>query len=402
MNTIVGSKTLGTELNGVQISSLNKCTLATRQEKITYIAKCMFQGIPSEKRSECMDVTIIIFAFMDVCAIGPGVGAAYVVGGAALMGPVGWGMGAGLVFLASIEAGRRAHHNIPLILASPEYEAYKQQRQLIRRNAMVKQLIDEDEILKHFKCPITNDLPIIPVNDTPPSNVAEYEHRMTYEYSAVIERIEKRNGAPFYRGELPFTKSRLYFDYFHAMTIVMRLSKILASINLKGPMDEEYGQDGRDHRIIFPEVVSLKPEDLSKRKDLQYARKKCIERRERSRIALDRHVENPAYQPPTLDIYREFRIQRPSEQELKRRVDELHAEIPQISEIEVKERSERVAEVYKAKNEFISHGRFAKKITPIRLGPIDWWKVNCRNHKPLIECSADVVSAQQIEDVFPD
>lgn len=94
----------------------------------------------------------------------------------------------------------------------------------LRRNEMIKytskwSVLKHDDVLKHFVCPITKDLPICPMRAP---------NYVTYDGDSLEDMLDHGIIPP--KSHKLFDKTDLTFDYSHANTITMRIREIVNAI----------------------------------------------------------------------------------------------------------------------------------------------------------------------------
>jgi hypothetical protein len=137
---------------------------------------------------------------------------------AAVAGPLifGAGMGAALASLALFE-GVVICTRIIQISQSPAYQAWKARRVEIMKDKAVFEFLKQDQILCHFLCPITGEIPLLP---------SKTRFDITYDYEAAVQWIRQNPGKPLPGSTEPSTTEELRFDYGHINSICTRLSKL--------------------------------------------------------------------------------------------------------------------------------------------------------------------------------
>lgn len=382
------SYTRSTPLSPKQIRTVNESTSATRIEKTTYVMKESFKSIP--KRSDGADSLVYC------SSISAGVTGAILC--CTPLAPIGVSLlSAWLGFMALIEGGRRIAHNTPETLRSEEYQIFKQKMIQTNRDRSVKQMIDNDEVLKHFKCPISGNLPVFPVN-LMPCHDPKYSGRATYDYESMMKLVKKGRTEPIYRDE-PRLGGKVYYDFYHANTTIVRLMVIISKINFS--YSPNYNPDPR---IRYPDATSTRESDIIKRGDIAHLKGKLKQKKDTINNGYQKALIDPFYTPDSDSVYDQFpSVKRPPEEELKERVDELSKTVPEIfpekESGKKPQKSEFSVETQKNFRKF-KKTMFCKKIVLERDGCVDYCCGDifrsATNYRPKITCTADLVSATDV------
>ncbi|MBA3956886.1 MAG: hypothetical protein H0X51_00620 [Parachlamydiaceae bacterium] len=97
------------------------------------------------------------------------------------------------------------------------YQDWIERRTQSLQMASVKSKLNRDEVLKHFKCPLTNTIAQLPV--VCPNGV-------TFEYEAIVRWLEQNPGKVAPECTVAFTEEELVFDCSYFNTIQNRLETI--------------------------------------------------------------------------------------------------------------------------------------------------------------------------------
>lgn len=145
------------------------------------------------------------------------------------------GAGAGAAVGVGVTTAISTAANITSALKSPDFIQWDQKRTRTLANKKIASFILNDEIIKHFVCPITGKLPVIPVREKLIGDNS-ISNGVTFDDAAIRKWIKDNPGKNPPHCSGPLDPDQLEFDFPYVATVLARIEGLIQTFVLNEPL----------------------------------------------------------------------------------------------------------------------------------------------------------------------